>query len=125
MVVEDIKQLASVLNLVGNDLSKHLQSRNEALNILKRMEECLSLMEQSPHDFIQLAMSPIMTTWKQHRWLRHPDDEIKLVVASCLSEIIRIITPQEPYDDDTMKEVLQLAMESLHRLYNVNRPYFW
>ncbi|GLJ15580.1 hypothetical protein SUGI_0256080 [Cryptomeria japonica] len=69
-------------------------------------------------------MSPTMTTLKQHRWLRHPDDEIKLVVTSCLSEIIRIVTPQEPYDDDTMKEVIQLVVESLHGLYNVKDPTF-
>ncbi|GLJ06598.1 hypothetical protein SUGI_0042770 [Cryptomeria japonica] len=124
MATEDIKQLARTLNLAGSKLSEHSQSRGDILKTLNKVEECLIYVDQSPHDLLQLAMSPIVTTLKQHRLLRHPDDEIKLVVASCLSEIMRIITPQEPYDDDTMKEVLQLVVESLHGLYNVKDPTF-
>ncbi|GLJ15303.1 hypothetical protein SUGI_0250920 [Cryptomeria japonica] len=125
MATEDTEQLARSLYLSGNELSEHFQSKNEVLNTLKRVEECLILVEQSPHDLIQLAMSPVEITLKQHRWLRHPDDEIRLVVASCFSEIMRIITPLVPYeDDDTMKEVLQLIVESLHGLHDDKAPHF-
>ncbi|XP_059068575.1 sister chromatid cohesion protein PDS5 homolog C-like [Cryptomeria japonica] len=124
MATEDIKHLARSLYEVGTQLSDQLRSKDDVINMLKRVEDCLILVEQSPCDMFQLAMSPIMTTLKQHWWLRHPDDEIKLAVASCLSEIMRIITPQEPYGDDTMKEVLQLVVESLHGLYNVKDPTF-
>lgn len=33
------------------------------------------------------------------------------MVTSCLSEIMRILAPWEPYDDNTMKEVIQLYMK--------------
>ncbi|GLJ36777.1 hypothetical protein SUGI_0741380 [Cryptomeria japonica] len=125
MATEDTKQLARSLYLAGSKLNEHFQSKNEVLNTLKRAEECLILVEQSPHDWIQLAMSPIGTTLKQHWWLRHPNDEIRLVVTSCLSEIMRIITPLVTYeDDDTMKEVLQLIVESLHGLQDDKSPAF-
>ncbi|GLJ41675.1 hypothetical protein SUGI_0862550 [Cryptomeria japonica] len=124
MATEDTKQLAKSLCLATIDLNKHFPSRNDVLSTLKMVEDCLIFVEQSPCDMLQLAMFHIMTTLKQHRWFRHSDDDIKLAVASCLSKIIRIITTQEPYDDDTMKEVLQVVVESLHGLYNVKDPTF-
>ncbi|GLJ49437.1 hypothetical protein SUGI_1046830 [Cryptomeria japonica] len=80
MAIEDPKQLSRSLYLAGSELSEHLQSRNGALNILNRVEKCLSLVEQSPHELIQWAMSVVVDVLKQHKWLKHSDEEIKLVV---------------------------------------------
>ena len=35
--------------------------------------------------------------------LEHSDMDVKVAVASCVSEITRITAPDAPYDDDLMK----------------------
>ena len=42
--------------------------------------------------------------------------DIRVTVASCLSEITRITTLKLPYDDDIMKEMFQLIVEAFERL---------
>ncbi|GLJ25975.1 hypothetical protein SUGI_0498110 [Cryptomeria japonica] len=96
--------MARSLYIAGNKLSDLFQSRDEAFKTLYKVEESLNLLEQSPHDLMQTAMLPAMATLKQHRWLKNPDGEIRLLVTTSLMEIIRISTPQEPYEDNIMKE---------------------
>ncbi|GLJ11558.1 hypothetical protein SUGI_0171080 [Cryptomeria japonica] len=64
-------------------------------------------------------MSPVVDALKQHKWLRHSDEEIKLLATSYLSEIMRITTPIVLYKDETMREVLQLIVDSFHGLRDV------
>lgn len=35
--------------------------------------------------------------------LRHTDEDAKILVISCISEIARITAPDAPYDDEQMK----------------------
>jgi len=35
--------------------------------------------------------------------LRHTDEDVKILVISCISEITRITAPDAPYDDEQMK----------------------
>ncbi|GLJ10891.1 hypothetical protein SUGI_0137390 [Cryptomeria japonica] len=60
----------------------------------------------------------------QLKFMGHPYKEVRLVVASCYSEIIRITTLVAPYNDDILKKVLQLIVESLHELHDVKAPTF-
>ena len=60
-------------------------------------------MEQSPSKSMQTALSPSMNALVTDELLRHPDVDVKVAVASCISEITRITAPDAPYDDDQMK----------------------
>ncbi|GLJ10467.1 hypothetical protein SUGI_0128760 [Cryptomeria japonica] len=123
MAIEDRKQLARSLSEVGSKLSNQCQSRDDVLNTLKKVEECLILVGKSPCEVIQIALTPIVASLNQDKWLRHPNDEIKLVVTSCLSEIMMIITPLVPYDDDTMKEV-EMRKEDCPSVTSISMPSF-
>ncbi|RDX74286.1 DNA mismatch repair protein MSH6, partial [Mucuna pruriens] len=68
-----------------------------------RVESCLSRVEQSPTDSMQNALSPSLKALIADKLLRHSDDDVKVAVASCISEITRITAPEAPYDDDQMK----------------------
>ncbi|PON76896.1 hypothetical protein PanWU01x14_032160 [Parasponia andersonii] len=37
---------------------------------------------------------------------RYSDVDVRVAVASCISEITRITTPDAPYDDDQMKDIV-------------------
>lgn len=60
-------------------------------------------MEQSPSKSMQNALSPSLKALVANQLLRHTDADVKVAVASCISEITRITAPDAPYDDDQMK----------------------
>ncbi|RDX80536.1 Sister chromatid cohesion protein PDS5-like B-B, partial [Mucuna pruriens] len=83
-----------------------------------RVESCLSRVEQSPTDSMHNALSPSLKALIADKLLRHSDDDVKVAVASCISEITRITAPEAPYDDDQMKEVFQLIVSSFENLHD-------
>ena len=52
---------------------------------------------------MQTALSPSLQALVDDKLLRHSDTDVKVAVASCISEITRITAPEAPYDDDQMK----------------------
>ena len=70
---------------------------------LQQVECCLSRVEQSPIDSMQNALSPSLKALIADKLLSHSDDDVKVAVASCISEITRITAPEAPYDDAQMK----------------------
>lgn len=60
-------------------------------------------MDQSPAKSMHDALSPLMKALVATDLLRHSDLDVKVAVASCISEITRITAPDAPYDDEKMK----------------------
>ena len=54
----------------------------------------------------------------QARFFEHPSDRVKLIAASCFSDILRITTPFPPYNDDIMKGIFRLIVGTFQDLYN-------
>lgn len=52
---------------------------------------------------MQAALSPSLKALVAEPLLRHSDVDVKVAVASCISEITRITAPEAPYDDEQMK----------------------
>ncbi|KAF8021640.1 hypothetical protein BT93_G1935 [Corymbia citriodora subsp. variegata] len=73
-------------------------------------------MEQEPSDFLQDALLPVMQGLIAEALLKHCNEDVRVTVASCLSEILRITSPVQPYNDDQMKAIFQLIMEALSKL---------
>ncbi|KAK4716414.1 hypothetical protein R3W88_014752 [Solanum pinnatisectum] len=48
--------------------------------------------------------------------LQHPDIDVKASVASCISEIMRITAPDQPYDDSRLTNFFELAMLAFGKL---------
>ncbi|CAL5440027.1 unnamed protein product [Camellia sinensis] len=100
----------------GNRLLQPPSSVDELLPLLDQIENFLSRVEQSPLKSMQTALSPFMKALVADKLLRHPDVDVKVAVASCISEITRITAPDAPYDDDQMKDVFQLIVSSFENL---------
>ncbi|XP_054797872.1 sister chromatid cohesion protein PDS5 homolog C-like [Prosopis cineraria] len=116
------KELEEQLLEAGNKLLDPPSSVNELLPLLDQVESCLSRVEQSPTKSMQNALSPSLKALVADRLLRHADVDVKVAVASCISEITRITAPEAPYDDDQMKEVFQLIVSSFENLYDKSSP---
>jgi hypothetical protein len=70
---------------------------------MQEVEECLIKVEQSPRESISNALRPATEALVKKELLGHADSNVRLAVASCISEITRITAPDAPYDDDAMK----------------------
>ncbi|XP_061346896.1 sister chromatid cohesion protein PDS5 homolog C-like isoform X2 [Gastrolobium bilobum] len=112
------KELEEQLLEAGNKLVDPPSSVDELLPLLDQVESCLSKVEQSPTESMQNALSPSLKALIADKLLRHSDVDVKIAVASCISEITRITAPDAPYDDDQMKEVFGLIVSSFENLYD-------
>ncbi|KAE8731669.1 hypothetical protein F3Y22_tig00002793pilonHSYRG00254 [Hibiscus syriacus] len=110
------KELELQLMEAGNRLAEPASSVDELIPLLDQVESCLSRVEQSPSQSMQNALSPSLKALIAEHLFRHPDDDVKVAVAACISEITRITAPDAPYDDDQMREVFQLIVSSFENL---------
>ncbi|KAK6927622.1 hypothetical protein RJ641_006213, partial [Dillenia turbinata] len=110
------KELQEQLLVAGNKLLQHPTSVDELLPLLDKVEGYLSRVEQSPSKAMQNALSPSMNALVTDKFLRHLDADVRISVASCISEITRITAPEAPYDDDQMKEIFKLIVSSFEHL---------
>lgn len=65
----------------------------------QNLEHLLSTVEQVPPASVRDAFQPAREALAADGLLRHPDIDVKVSVASCISEIMRITAPDQPYDD--------------------------
>ncbi|XWS72744.1 hypothetical protein CRYUN_Cryun02cG0066800 [Craigia yunnanensis] len=110
------KELELQLMEAGNRLVQPPSSVDDLILLLDEVESCLSRVEQSPSQSLQNALSPSLKALVAEQLFRHPDDDVKVAVAACISEITRITAPDAPYDDDHMKEVFQLIVSTFENL---------
>ncbi|KAI3902844.1 hypothetical protein MKW92_037523 [Papaver armeniacum] len=114
------KLLESQLMEYGKKLLKPPSSVDQLLHILDKVEIHLSKVEQSPSESMHNALAPSIKALVAKELLRHPDVDVKVSVASCISEITRITAPDAPYEDDQMKEIFQLIVGSFEKLFDTS-----
>lgn len=77
------------------------------------MELLLLNLDQNPPEPIQELLVLPMKTLISDELLKHTDEDVKISVTACLTEIARITAPNDPYDDEKMK-VLVLIWCNCH-----------
>lgn len=63
----------------------------------------LAEMEQSPPQSTLTAMKGCTEALVTPTLLRHKDKDVKLLVAICISEFMRVVAPVVPYGDECLK----------------------
>ncbi|KAG1364372.1 putative abhydrolase domain-containing protein [Cocos nucifera] len=114
------KELEDRLQEVGNQLASPPSAIDELLPLLDQTESFLARVEQSPSESMSNALHPAMKALVAKEFLGHSDTDVKVAVASCISEITRITAPDAPYDDDLMKEVFQKIVGSFEKLDDIS-----
>ena len=69
-------------------------------------------------------LKPSMLALIQPKIFEHHCEEVMLAVASCLSRMITLTSPLLPYNNDIMRDILQLIVEALQGLNNIMLPTF-
>ncbi|KAJ0984877.1 hypothetical protein J5N97_003233 [Dioscorea zingiberensis] len=110
------KELEDRLLEVGNRLASPPSDVDELLELLDQTEGFLVRVDQSPSPSMSAALSPVINALVSEDLFKHLDLNVKVGVASCISEITRITAPEAPYDDDSMKVVFQKIVETFEKL---------
>ncbi|WOK92136.1 hypothetical protein Cni_G00827 [Canna indica] len=118
------KELEDRLREVGSRLASPPSAVDELVPILDHAESLLSRVDQSPKQSMSNALWPSMRALVAKELLGHLDMDVKVAVASCLSEITRITAPEAPYDDDLMKELFQRIVQAFENLDDISSRSF-
>ncbi|KAL0318962.1 UNVERIFIED_CONTAM: Sister chromatid cohesion protein PDS5 [Sesamum angustifolium] len=100
----------------GNGLLKHCGSTEELLGKLDVFEDLLSYMVQDFKNLVEVELRPAKEALIAAGLMRHAEMDVRVSAAACISEIIRITAPDEPYAEDQMKEFFQLANSAFEKL---------
>ncbi|EYU24601.1 hypothetical protein MIMGU_mgv1a025940mg [Erythranthe guttata] len=109
-----LREIEDELIVAGTNLLKlrFSSSCDEVIARLLRAEAILKRVGQvkgSPM-LMKKALFPIMTALIKDKLLKHRDENVQVIVASCLNQATRITAPQQPYMDDQMRDMFGLFM---------------
>ncbi|XP_042393819.1 sister chromatid cohesion protein PDS5 homolog A-A-like isoform X1 [Zingiber officinale] len=111
-----------VVQEVGKSLARPRLGKDALVKLLKDAEVALSKLNQSSS--LQISLGPLTNSLSHINLLQHKDKEVKLLVAVCLSEIMRILAPNAPFTDEIFKHVFRLIIDTFMDLGDTASPYF-
>ncbi|CAN4088530.1 unnamed protein product [Withania somnifera] len=117
------KEIEAGLKECGVSLINLPSSTEELIGLLDKVESLLFKVGQAPVDSMKDALLPAMTALVRSELLKHTDADVKISVVSCINEISRISAPQQPYNDELMKEIFQLTVRVFEELSHSGRCY--
>ncbi|KAL3511966.1 hypothetical protein ACH5RR_024683 [Cinchona calisaya] len=74
------------------------------------------MVGRDPSCSIQYGLLPAMKALISDKLFRHPNTDVKVSIVSCIHEVLRITAPKQPYEDETMKEILESTLTALEKL---------
>ncbi|XP_027339072.1 sister chromatid cohesion protein PDS5 homolog A-A [Abrus precatorius] len=104
------------LKELGSKLDTLPSSKNILIKLLKQAAACLTDLDQSPSASTLESIKPFINAIVMPELLKHPDSDVKLLVATCVCEITRITAPEAPYSDDLLKDIFRLIVDTFSGL---------
>ncbi|KAG9444024.1 hypothetical protein H6P81_015364 [Aristolochia fimbriata] len=70
------------------------------------------------------ALKPLNDSLVRHILLQHKDKDVRLFLAVCFTEIMRILAPNPPFSEKILKDIFQLLISMFAELADTSSPYF-
>ncbi|CAA7024355.1 unnamed protein product [Microthlaspi erraticum] len=97
-------------------------SISSLLLFLDDLNLALRRVDQDHPVSTQEALSPLKNAFVSERLFNHSNVHVRVAVALCIIEVMRITAPDAPYDDDKMKEIFGLVVSTFEHLSNKSSP---
>lgn len=116
MAVEDISEIAERLT------QNKRPNKDFLVKSLRQAASALSELDQSPS--LESDIKPLTKYLLKHGLLQHKDRDVRLLLATCFSEIIRVLAPEPPFNDNDFREIFKLIVSMFVELDDTSSPYF-
>ncbi|KAL5704355.1 hypothetical protein ACHQM5_022795 [Ranunculus cassubicifolius] len=118
---------ANVVLEVGNAVKEHLDkhsrvNKDTVVKLLRKAEDAFPVLSQSSS--LKSKIEPLSNSLVRSSLLQHKDKDVRVLVASCLCQIIRVLAPDPPYNDKTLREIFTLIISMFRELSDTKSPYF-
>ena len=67
---------------------------------LQEASALFMIIKQQPGQGVLAALQPSIDALVERNLLKHKDKDIQVLVASCISEVLRIVAPDAPFTDE-------------------------
>ncbi|GJM92438.1 hypothetical protein PR202_ga08912 [Eleusine coracana subsp. coracana] len=110
-----------VVREVGKRLGQPRLGKDALIKLLKQAENALSEFSQSSS--LQDALHALNKSLVQTTLLKHRDKDVKILVAVCFIEVMRVLAPDPPFSDENLKEIFRLFISIFADLAETSSPY--
>jgi sister-chromatid-cohesion protein PDS5 len=107
MTVQDLTQIKNAPNLISE---------------LRKLCSNLAGMDQETAD--KHGLNSVKEQLVHSKLMNHKDKGVKILVACCLSDILRLYAPEPPFDQPTLRSIFALFFKQLSGIHDVNGAYF-
>ncbi|KAJ4965300.1 hypothetical protein NE237_017149 [Protea cynaroides] len=112
-----------IVSDIGKCLAQQTRPNKDSLvKLLRQAASALSELSQSSS--LQRVIEPLNDSLVRHNLLQHKDKDVRLMVAICFSEIIRVLAPDPPFNDIILRDVFKLFISMFAELSETESPYF-
>ncbi|XP_010227757.1 sister chromatid cohesion protein PDS5 homolog A isoform X2 [Brachypodium distachyon] len=114
-------ETAEQLRELGEKLGSELPASADAVaKLLEQAAEGLHVIEQSPGSSVMRTIQPCLNAVAREELLKHQDEDVKVLLATCFCEITRITAPEAPYSDDVLRTIFHLIVGTFSGLIDVH-----
>ncbi|KAM0001916.1 putative sister chromatid cohesion protein Pds5 [Helianthus debilis subsp. tardiflorus] len=85
-------------------------------DVLAKLKEDLSKVEQKPSESMKKALHPVIEALVAKKLVRHADLDVNISVACCFCEILRINAPDSPCNDEQLKDFFEMTVNTFEKL---------
>ncbi|WVZ68025.1 hypothetical protein U9M48_017016 [Paspalum notatum var. saurae] len=110
-----------VVREVGKRLAQPHLGKDALVKLLKQAESALSEFNQSSS--LLDALHALSKSLIQTTLLSHKDKDVKLLLAVCFIEVMRVLAPDPPFSDEILKEIFRLFISIFADLSETSSPY--
>ncbi|GMP46997.1 hypothetical protein CsSME_00014941 [Camellia sinensis var. sinensis] len=109
---------------IGKQLAAQKSCPNKDLlvKLLRQAASAFPELDQSAS--LKPAIKPLSDSIVKHRLLLHKDKDIRLLVAICFCEIIRVLAPNPDLTDAVFKDIFELFVSLFAELADNTSAYF-
>ncbi|KAL1833660.1 hypothetical protein ACET3Z_003311 [Daucus carota] len=101
---------------------KACPNKDFLIKLLRQAASTLPELKQSPQ--LSAVVKPLTDSLVKHSLLVHKDKDVKLLVAICFCEIIRILAPNPDFSDEILRDIFKLFISMFEELADTSSPYF-
>ncbi|TVU46247.1 hypothetical protein EJB05_05772, partial [Eragrostis curvula] len=97
---------------------------NALTDLLEQVLECLYGQEQLKGPSMISAMQPTLKAITREELLKQEDKDVKVLLAFCFSETLRITAPNAPFGDDVLRDIFYLIFAALSGLRDLHSKFY-